>query len=121
VTKTIIEAAGTTVECTHNTVYPDRRSTSLRIFCGAQGTPYRCSTKHNSLEMFDGTSFPAVWFYSATSTAHTAFTGLACLRRVEVPVAEPDGTATVRATISFPTELYETIENSSPWTPAVER
>ena len=28
-------------------------------------TPLRCSTKHISMGMFDGTSFPAVWFYPA--------------------------------------------------------
>jgi len=33
--------------------------------------------------MFDGTSFPAVWFCSAAGAAHAAFTGLFSLRRLQ--------------------------------------
>ena len=45
-------------------------------------TPLRCSTKHNAMEMFDGTSLLAVWFCSASNAAHAALTGLFCIRRL---------------------------------------
>jgi len=45
-------------------------------------TPLRCSTKHNLIGMFDGTSLRRSGFAPPKNAAHAAFTGLFCIRRV---------------------------------------
>jgi hypothetical protein len=47
-------------------------------------TPLRCSTKRNSMGMFDGTSLRRYGFAPPKDAAHPALTGLFCIRRVQL-------------------------------------